>query len=427
MLMRRPLRSLALVLAATGAVLGVGACSDSQAPADVPLATSPELAAASLGSLADQARLGGDTAGAAVFADAQAAVAAATRAGTIRITQDNTTEDWSAVAYRTRVPAWCPLVMAPATPLVCRLGGGPSLVAWSTVRPERLLMVSAPEGSSTVPGPTGPTPPSGTSMLRATYIDRSVVMPLPMLPPFPGPQIPGSAQPPTPPMVPVPWVATAGTFGQETVADTTPCPRGAVAPFGAFGRCTLGRSTVRLALTVSRPPVNGAPAAPRTLSASATSVPAVVWQLDSLPVRIPAPVPGPTPGPTPGPVPGPAPGPVPPPAPMLASRLEVLGVTRDAVTLRLTVRNVSPTPQVLGYASGQRAEFEALGGGVVAWRWSAGQGFPQVAGSDTLAVGAERRYEAAWRPPTRGAWVVRGFTVNTSGPRAESVAPVVVP
>jgi hypothetical protein len=419
--MRCSLRSSAYVLAAL-AVVGAGGCTESHGPGDAPLATSPDLAAASLGSLADQARMGGDTLGAAVFAEAQAAVSGATRTGVLRVTQDNATEDWRAVAYRTRVPAWCPLVLAPTTPLVCRLGGGTSLVAWSTVRPERLLMVAAPEGSSTVAGPAGPTPPSASAMPRVTYVDRSVVL---ALPPVPVPVRPGTTPSPAPPtvapMVSAPWFATAGSFGQETVADTVSCPAGAVAPLGAFGRCTLGRSTVRFGVTVALPPLAGVSAAPRVLSAPATTVPAVVWQLDSVPTRVPVPVPGPTP------VPGSTPVPPPAPAPVLVSRLEVLGVTRDAVSLRLTVRNVSAAPQVLGYASGQRVDFEALGGGLVAWRWSASQSFPAVTGTDTVAAGAERRYEATWRGPTRGAWVVRGFTVNTSGPRTESVAPVVVP
>ena len=50
-----------------------------------------------------------------------------------------------------------------------------------------------------------------------------------------------------------------------------------------------------------------------------------------------------------------------------------------------------------------------------------------VAGVDTLAPGAERRYEATWPRPTRGTWVMRAGTVNTTGPRASSVAPLVVP
>jgi hypothetical protein len=418
--MRCSLRSTSLAFVVLVAVSAAGACTDSPAPADVPPATSPELAAASLGSLADQARMGGDTAGATMFAEAQAAVTAASRTGTLRITQDQSAEDWRAVAYRTRVPVWCPLVMAPTTPLVCRLTGGASLVAWSTARPERLLMIAAPEGTSDVQAGTGPQLPGPAGLMRVTYIDRSVVMPLPPMPVRPGTTPPAPA--PVPPSIAAPWFATAGTVAQTTVADTVPCPSAARAPFGAAGRCTLGRSTVRFALTVALPPLPGLSAAPRALSAPETVVPAVVWQLDSLPTRVPGP--GPVPGPVGPPTPVPPVTPVP---PAVVSRLEVLGVTRDAVSLRLTVRNISTTPQVLGYASAQRVEFEALGGGAVAWRWSTGQGFAAVQGADTLAAGAERRYEATWRTPTRGAWVVRGFTVNTSGPRTESVAPVVVP
>lgn len=398
--MRRLLKSSALALVAAGA----WACTDFHAPSPGSVATTPELAAATLGTMADEARLEGDTAGAAAYTDAQVAVASSPRAGTLRVTQGETTEDWRAVAYRTRVPATCPAVPTPTSPAVCRAGGGPSLVAWSTVRPERMLMISAPEGSSVVPGAAGPLPPAGTAMVRVSYVDRSVSLPLPVLTPRPG------TSPGTPPAVPIPWLATAGSISQLTTTDATGCPAGTAAPMGGMGRCLQGRSSVRFTLDVALPAIPSVAAQVRRLSAPETAVPAVVWQLDSVPTR------------------GTGTGPGIPTAPPLASRLEaVRSATGQEVSLRLTVRNVSNAVQVLGYANGQRAEFEATGAAGTAWRWGASQMFTQAVGVDTLAPGAERRYEATWPRPTRGAWVMRAGTVNTTGPRASSVAPLVVP
>lgn len=409
--MRRPfalLLPLALVVA----------CADATTPADTALDTTPDLAAASLGALADGARLNGDSAAAVTYAEAQRAVTMAGQSGAMTIAQDGVAESWRAVAYRTQVPAWCPQIMAPTTPLVCRLSGGPSIVAWSAVRPERLLMLSAPEGSSQVPGITGPTPPTAATLLRGQYLDRSVTGPIPT-----GPQLPGLTPPPSPGPMALPWMTTAGTATQQTTTDGTPCVSGGTLPPGTFGRCVLGRSTVAFDVTVS---LWGSAGATRTrrLAATSTTVPAVVLQLDSL--VVPAPVPPPPGAPRP-PTPPVPPAPMPPPG--LVSRLEVLAQTRDSVVLRFTVRNAGATPLVLAYANGQRDDFEAMAAGTrtVAWRWSTGVGFVQAAGVDTMAAGTQRQATVTWRSPARGAYVVRGFTVNSAGPRSESVAPVVVP
>jgi hypothetical protein len=215
------------------------------------------------------------------------------------------------------------------------------------------------------------------------------------------------------------WTVTAGSAQVTTTPGSVACQDAPVGSAGVFGRCTQGTAAVRFDVTVSGVPVR-TPPAPRTLVAATTTIPAVVWQVDS--VRVPTPVPPPG-GTRPGAPPTP-PVPVMPLAPVV-SRLEVLTATRDSVRVRFTLRALQPT--VLDFPTAQRVEVEALGGGAVAWRWSTGQFFTLAAVRDSLAPGAERRYEATWRQPTRGGWVLRARTVNTGGPVTESVAPVVVP
>jgi hypothetical protein len=432
MLTRLRSASAALLLASAG----LTACTtDATPPAVLPEAALPELAAATLGQLSDSARLMGDAFGAATFAEAQAAVAGATEAGTLRVTENGVTQDWSAISYRTVLPASCGANVSNQLLPGCMIRR-PSVVAWSRVAPARTLMLSAPEGAGTF---TGATPLSlTTTSLTGQYHDRSVTLDLSRFPVpagVPG-SVPGSTTPgaapgapgapgvpsPSPLQAPVLWAVSGGSSQLATTTGTTPCStrEGAALLPGMFGRCLRGTASVRFDVTVQALVTTGNTVGTqrRTLAVGTTTLPALVWLVDS--VRAPG---------VPVPPPSLPPAGVPPQAPTIpqamASRLEVLSATRDSVRVRFTVRAVQPV--TLAYATAQRFDIEALGGGAVSWRWGQGMAFAQVASSEALAAGAERQYEGVWRAPTRGAWVLRARTANTGGPVAESVAPVVVP
>lgn len=420
---------------ATALLLAAACSSDATPPAVLPEAALPELAAATLGQLADSSRLMGDAFAAATFAEAQAAVAGATEAGTLRVTENGVTQDWSAISYRTVLPASCGASSAALTVPGCAIRR-PSVVAWSRVAPARTLMLSAPEGAGTFTGAT-PLTQIATS-LTGQYHDRSVTLDLSRLPvpagvpgqTVPGQTVPGTSGPgsapgvpsPSPLQAPVLWAVSGGSSQLATSTGTTPCsPReGAALLPGMFGRCLRGSASVRFDVSVQALVTTGNTVGTqrRTLAAPTTTLPALVWLVDS--VKAPG---VPVPPPSVPPVGAPPTTPTIPQA--LVSRLEVLSVTRDSVRVRFLVRAVQPV--TLAYASAQRFDIEALGGGAVSWRWGQGQAFAQVAGNEALGAGAERQYEAVWRGPVRGAWVLRARTVNTGGPVVESVAPVVVP
>ncbi|HEU0055530.1 MAG TPA: BsuPI-related putative proteinase inhibitor [Longimicrobium sp.] len=71
----------------------------------------------------------------------------------------------------------------------------------------------------------------------------------------------------------------------------------------------------------------------------------------------------------------------------------------DSVRFVLQVTNASAEPVELRFNSGQRYDFAARDdAGREAWRWSAGQGFIQVLGSETLAPGQTVTHAESWRP-----------------------------
>lgn len=102
--------------------------------------------------------------------------------------------------------------------------------------------------------------------------------------------------------------------------------------------------------------------------------------------------------------------------PSLASSLSVS--IDDSVRLRLDLTNAGATPVVLEFATAQRAEFAVEDtSGQEIWRWSEGQMFAQALGSDTIAAGETRSWDAAWDPAGRdGVFRVIGTLVSTSHP-----------
>jgi hypothetical protein len=86
----------------------------------------------------------------------------------------------------------------------------------------------------------------------------------------------------------------------------------------------------------------------------------------------------------------------------LATSLNVRVPAADSVHFELHVTNVAATPTVLEFATAQRYDFAvATADGQRIWRWSEQHAFAQVLGTETLAPGETRRYDAVWRP---GGW-----------------------
>lgn len=101
----------------------------------------------------------------------------------------------------------------------------------------------------------------------------------------------------------------------------------------------------------------------------------------------------------------------------LASSLNVR-VEGDTVRFALLVTNATGEARVLEFPTAQRMDFTvATPSGEVVWQWSAGMGFAQMLGADTLAAGASREYEATWAPGGRtGQYVATGRVTSTNTP-----------
>ncbi|SEO76937.1 Intracellular proteinase inhibitor [Halogranum amylolyticum] len=81
------------------------------------------------------------------------------------------------------------------------------------------------------------------------------------------------------------------------------------------------------------------------------------------------------------------------------------------VRFTLTVENDSEDPLELSFPDGQRAEFLAQRGGETVWRWSEGQMFMQMLGSETVEPGETVTYEGVWESPESGTYDCRGEVV----------------
>jgi hypothetical protein len=101
----------------------------------------------------------------------------------------------------------------------------------------------------------------------------------------------------------------------------------------------------------------------------------------------------------------------------LASSLNVR-VDGDTVRFALLVTNASGPTQVLEFPTAQRMDFVVeTPAGEVVWQWSAGLGFAQMLGTDTLSAGSSREYEAEWAAGGRtGRHIAVGRVTSTSTP-----------
>lgn len=82
--------------------------------------------------------------------------------------------------------------------------------------------------------------------------------------------------------------------------------------------------------------------------------------------------------------------------------------TDAGVVLRLTVENDGDEPVTLSFRNSKRADFAVRDGDEEVWRWSEGQMFAQMLGSETIEPGSERVFEGTWEGPTAGEYTAVG-------------------
>jgi hypothetical protein len=99
---------------------------------------------------------------------------------------------------------------------------------------------------------------------------------------------------------------------------------------------------------------------------------------------------------------------------MLTATLDV-DTDGDAVGFTLTVTNEGDEPVSLTFSDSQRFDFVVsdADGDTERWRWSRGQMFGQLLGSETFDPEESVSYEAEWAAPDPGSYVVRGELVDT--------------
>jgi hypothetical protein len=97
----------------------------------------------------------------------------------------------------------------------------------------------------------------------------------------------------------------------------------------------------------------------------------------------------------------------------------------DTVRLTLTVENTGTDPETLSFRDSQRAEFVVRDGDREIWRWSEGQMFAQLLGSETVDPGATVVYEGEWESASPGTYTVVGEVVDDDcDARAETTVTV---
>lgn len=83
------------------------------------------------------------------------------------------------------------------------------------------------------------------------------------------------------------------------------------------------------------------------------------------------------------------------------------------VRFRFTVENTGDDARTLSFSDGQRFDVTVTDGDDEAWRFSEGQMFMQMLGSETLEAGESAVYEATWEVPAAGEYEARAELVAT--------------
>lgn len=107
---------------------------------------------------------------------------------------------------------------------------------------------------------------------------------------------------------------------------------------------------------------------------------------------------------------------------MLTATLDV-ETDDDTARFTLTVSNESDDPVSLTFSDSQRVDFVVRDSeaDTERWRWSEGQLFAQMLGSETLDPGESVEYDAEWSADDAGSFVCRAELVdNATSASAES-------
>lgn len=83
----------------------------------------------------------------------------------------------------------------------------------------------------------------------------------------------------------------------------------------------------------------------------------------------------------------------------------------SVVRFRLIVENDGDESVDLSFRDGQRAEFLVQSDDDPVWRWSEGQMFMQMLGSETVEPGEKVEYEGMWEEPSSGTYEALGELV----------------
>lgn len=79
-------------------------------------------------------------------------------------------------------------------------------------------------------------------------------------------------------------------------------------------------------------------------------------------------------------------------------------MTGGAVSFAFTVENTGGDPVDLSFSSAQTHDVVVRDDGADVWRFSEGQMFAQMLGSETLGPGEAVTYEATWEDPDPGSY-----------------------
>ena len=365
-----------------------------------------QLTAATMLRTADSLVLGGNSEAAVPFGDAGAALAVLGRSATVRVTENGTASEYHAVAQRYVLPTGaCALTPAAAPlpgaaprpiplPVGCFLAARPVFLLWKGSSPDRVIMVSAPDGLSHLGGPAIGAASFPISVIGG--LTSSLIV-----------ERPGFAF----------WFGTEGTVNVGAPNATGPCAVAPKLPTGVAATCATAIIGSTFDITYGiRYPINELArwVSPR-LKLETTTIPAIVVTITNAgPVVTPI---------SPDSVRRPPPWP-PLPAPPLAGRLDA---RRDSggVVFTLTVANLSRDSLRVQFPSGQSFDFAVRTPDRERWRWSVDKTFTLALRTVGWAPGEMRTFTARWSGPVpAGVSLVAVGVLTSSNYRIESVAPV---
>lgn len=386
----------------------VNACDrNGSGPAATP---GTEALASTLASTADSLNRSGDSLSGGVFGMAAAILRSGVTPTPVLVSENGSLRPWLAVAQRYDVSQTSCVNASPAQsgstiqlpPVACGLAGSPVVFAWSAGDVRRMLVVTAPDGASSVgvvfpsDSATGGTRGGRVVMTSATLLD---------------------------PATRRISYARAGDVSVARPSSIAPCDRMIDLPNGATGTCSTGDYRVGFNLAMSGGAATAADSSGSQLAMvlPVRNIAGVVVRLTDAgpPVTVTIPPRSDSTISIPPVIPG---------NPIGALESSLNATRSDTgVTFTLRVRNQSDRAQAVIFPSSQRIDVRVHdGGSSTAWVWSSDKSFLQVVSVDTLAAGATRTWSVTWTPARRGSWRAVGVLASSSH-RAEASAEFTVP